>query len=135
MMPFSYALFTSSEAVLDMFRLKDLREQLQIVLLIAFSVVGLCLPKATGATSHVGENIFRAKCAVCHGIDGAGETANGKKLRVPDLRSNRVQELSDDELLDVVTNGKREMPSFGKKYRSDQLQQVVTYIRSLGSMN
>jgi mono/diheme cytochrome c family protein len=118
-----------------MFRLNSIREQLLIVLLTIVSVLGLSLPKATSGSSHVGENIFRAKCAVCHGIDGAGETANGKKLRVPDLRSNRVQELSDDELLDVVTNGKREMPSFAKKYRSDQLQQVVTYIRSLGSMN
>ena len=118
-----------------MFGLISMGERLMIILLIAVPVFALSLPKATAARSHVGENIFRAKCAVCHGIDGAGETANGKKLRVPDLRSNRVQELSDDDLLDVVTNGKREMPSFGKKYRSDQLQQVVSYIRSLGSMN
>ena len=117
-----------------MFPLNRVREQLLIVLLISVSISGLSL-QAISATSHVGENIFRAKCAVCHGIDGAGETANGKKLRVPDLRSKRVQELSDDELLDTVTNGKREMPSFGKKYRQDQLQQLVTYIRGLGSMN
>ena len=114
-----------------------IREQFAIMFLFAVSVFAITFPKASRANggSHVGENIFRAKCAVCHGIDGGGETANGKKLRVPDLRSNRVQELSDEEILELVTNGKRDMPSFGKKYRQDQLQQVVTYIRGLGDAN
>lgn len=116
-----------------MFRVKDIRAQLVTVLIFTVLAFGIYLPMGSqfAGASAVGENIFRAKCAVCHGIDGAGETANGKKLRVPDLRSNRVQELSDDELLDIVTNGKREMPSFGKKYRPNQLQQLVTYLRSL----
>jgi len=76
------------------------------------------------------ENIFRAKCAVCHGVNGAGHTPNGKKLRVPDLRSEKVQNESDNELLDVISNGKGEMPPFRKKYSADKLQQVITYVRS-----
>ena len=82
------------------------------------------------ASPPIGENIFRAKCAVCHGDDGAGRTPNGKKLRVPDLRSARVQDAPDDELLDVISNGKGDMPPFGKKYSADKLQQVITYVRS-----
>ena len=83
----------------------------------------------------IGENIFRAKCSVCHGVDGAGRTENGKKLKVPDLRSERIKHHDDDELLDVITNGKGDMPPFGKKYSTDKLQQVVAYVRSLNQKN
>ena len=82
-----------------------------------------------------GENIFRAKCAVCHGLDGAGHTPNGKKLRVPDLRSKKIQNHADDELLDIVTNGKGEMPPFGKKYSAEKLQEVVAYVRHFRQTN
>jgi len=82
-----------------------------------------------------GENIFRAKCAVCHGVDGAGQTPNGKKFKVPNLRSEKIQRHDDEELLDVVTKGKGDMPPFGKKYSPDKLQQVVAYVRSLSQRN
>ncbi len=87
---------------------------------------------AVSTKSQAGENIFRAKCSVCHGVDGGGQTENGKKLKVPDLRSEKVQNLSDGEMLDSVTNGKGYMPPMGKKYSADQLKQVVGYVRSLG---
>ena len=88
-----------------------------------------------GGVNQAGENIFRAKCAVCHGVDGAGRTPDGKKLRVPDLRSNKVQDVPDDEMLDVISNGKGDMPPFGKKYSADKLQQVVIYVRSFRGRN
>jgi len=89
----------------------------------------------TNGGPSVGENIFRAKCAVCHGVDGAGRTPNGKKFKVPDLRSEKIQRHDDEELLDVVTKGKGDMPPFGKKYSPDKLQQVVAYVRSLSQRN
>src|SRR5262245_53612183 len=107
--------------------------------LVAFLIltpIGLLSSRAgSGAVSDQsqrGENIFRAKCSVCHGVDGGGQTENGKKLKVPDLRSEKVQNLSDEEMLDSVTNGKGYMPPMGKKYSADQLKQVVVYVRTLG---
>jgi mono/diheme cytochrome c family protein len=91
--------------------------------------------RATDVRSGSGENIFRAKCAVCHGIDGSGRTPNGKKLKVPDLRSDEVQKLPDDELSDIITNGKGYMPPFEKKVSADKLQQVIIYVRSLAGKN
>jgi mono/diheme cytochrome c family protein len=90
---------------------------------------------AVGDKSQRGENIFRAKCSVCHGVDGGGQTENGKKLKVPDLRSDKVQNLSDEEMLDSVMNGKGYMPPMGKKYSADQLRQVIVYVRALGRKN
>ena len=40
-----------------------------------------------------GGKVFAAKCAVCHGADGAG-----KLKGTPDLRSAEVQKKSDAEL-------------------------------------
>jgi len=86
---------------------------------------------AVSEKSQRGENIFRAKCSVCHGVDGGGQTENGKKLKVPDLRSEKVQNLSDEQMLDSVMNGKGYMPPMGKKYSEDQLKQVIVYVRAL----
>jgi len=127
-----------------MFRLTNITYQLLFAFLIAAvaSGTGVAPVKQARDTSlrfysatAPGENIFRAKCAVCHGVDGAGRTPNGKKLRVPDLRSDRVQGHVDDELLDIVTNGKGDMPPFGKKYTAEKIQQVVAYVRTLNRKN
>ena len=110
-------------------------------LLIAFMILTpiMLLSRAgSGAfskQSQRGESIFRAKCSVCHGVDGGGQTENGKKFKVPDLRSERVQNLTDEEMLESVTNGKGYMPPMGKKYSASQLKQVVVYVRSLGRKN
>ena len=104
-----------------------------LALLILVPVISLTSRAGLGANdkSPRGENIFRAKCSVCHGVDGAGQTENGKKFKVPDLRSEKVQSLSEDEMLDSVMNGKGYMPPMGKKYSADQLKQVVVYVRTL----
>jgi mono/diheme cytochrome c family protein len=73
---------------------------------------------------------FRTKCAMCHGQDGAG-SAVGKSMNVPDLRSPVVQKLSDAELAQVISNGKGGMPPFKGSPSEDQIQDLVTHIRSL----
>ena len=129
-----------------MFRLRVMTQLLAAFLITAGAgSAGITRMKAAQATPafvslrnsgpSIGENIFRAKCSVCHGLDGAGRTPNGKKLKVPDLRSERIQHHDDEELLDVVTNGKGDMPPFGKKYSADKLQQVIAYVRSLSQKN
>lgn len=56
-------------------------------------------------------------CATCHGNDGKGETAIGKKLypRAPDMTLPATQELSDGALFAIIENGIRltGMPGWG----------------------
>jgi len=109
-----------------------------IAFLILTPIMLLSSRAGSGAVSNQssrGENIFRAKCSLCHGVDGGGQTENGKKLKVPDLRSEKVQNLSDEDMLDSLTNGRGSMPPMGKKYSANQLKQVVVYVRSLGRKN
>jgi mono/diheme cytochrome c family protein len=73
---------------------------------------------------------FRTKCAMCHGPDGAG-SAVGKSMNVPDLRSSVVQGKADAELAQIISNGKGGMPAFKSSLSDDQIQGLVTYVRSL----
>lgn len=88
---------------------------------------------ATGAfaaeTPH--EAWVRAKCAVCHGEDGAGNTPEGKRRNVPDLRATEVQRRSDAELYDIIVSGHGKMPSFGTQLSRERAALLVMYIRSL----
>jgi mono/diheme cytochrome c family protein len=74
---------------------------------------------------------YKAKCASCHGADGKGETAMGKKFGLKDLASPDVQKMSDDELTTMIADGKDKMPSYKKSLKPDEIKELVGYIRSL----
>jgi cytochrome c6 len=78
-----------------------------------------------------GADTFKAKCAMCHGADGAGQTAMGKNMGLKDLGSADVQKQSDAALTATITNGKGKMPPYGSKLSADEIAGVVKYIRTL----
>jgi cytochrome c6 len=53
-----------------------------------------------------GGEVYKAKCASCHGADGKGETAVGKTLKVKDLASAEIQNQHDSELKTFLELGK-----------------------------
>jgi mono/diheme cytochrome c family protein len=77
------------------------------------------------------EATYKAKCAMCHGPDGAGATPTGKTLKVRDLRSPEVQKQSDAELNDIVGKGKNKMPAFAKSLKPDEVSGLVAFTRDL----
>lgn len=79
-----------------------------------------------------GATLFKSKCAMCHGPDGAGKTPMGQKLNVRDLRSAEVQKQSDADLSNLVAQGKGKMPAFGKTLSDGQIKLLVAHIRELG---
>ncbi len=100
--------------------------------LLVIAAVILAVPPARATSSaDPGGEIYKAKCAGCHGADGSGDTPVGKSLRVRDLRSDEVQRQTDLELTKVIAGGKNKMPGFGKKMTSDQIQSVIAFIRTL----
>ena len=82
-----------------------------------------------------GASIFAAKCAMCHGPDGAGKTAMGAKLGIKDLRSSEVQKLADAELVKIVSNGKEKMPAYNAKLTAQQITDMVGYLRELAKQH
>lgn len=97
-----------------------------VVLLLALLVSSSLLSAQDGPT------LFKSKCAMCHGPDGAGKTTMGQKLNIRDLRSPEVQKQSDAELTQTITKGKNKMPAYEGKLTKEQLASVVAYVRELG---
>jgi cytochrome c6 len=86
----------------------------------------------TPASADDAAATFKAKCAACHGADGKGDTAMGKKMGLRDFASPDVQKMSDDELSTIINDGKNKMPSYKKSLKPEQVKELVGYIRSLG---
>jgi mono/diheme cytochrome c family protein len=105
-----------------------------IFLLMIFVVLTLFVASIAWANpapdSAASSATFRAKCAMCHGPDGAGSTV-GKSMNVPDLRSPAVQKLPDAQLAQVISDGKGGMPPFKNSLSEDQIHSLVSYVRSL----
>ena len=74
---------------------------------------------------------FKAKCAMCHGATGAGDTVIGKNMKVKDLGSAEVQKQSDADLNTVITKGKGKMTPFEGKLSPDQISGLVKFLRTL----
>jgi mono/diheme cytochrome c family protein len=74
---------------------------------------------------------YKAKCSACHGADGTGDTAIGKKMGMKDLAAPEVQKMSDDELTAIIADGKDKMPSYKKSLKPEQIKELVGYVRSL----
>jgi mono/diheme cytochrome c family protein len=78
-----------------------------------------------------GADVYKAKCASCHGAEGKGDTAMGKSMKLKDLASEDVQKMSDADLTTIVEKGKKPMPGYEGKLTKDQITEVVKYVRSL----
>lgn len=99
---------------------------------LGFAVLALAVMFCTVSPAQdTGASLFKAKCAMCHGPDGKGDTAMGKKLGLKDLGSAEVQKMSDSDLEKIVTDGKDKMPSYKGKLTDAQIDSLVKYIRTL----
>jgi mono/diheme cytochrome c family protein len=78
------------------------------------------------------EATYKAKCASCHGPDGAGSTAAGKAMKARDFHAPEVQKETDAELTDIIANGKNKMPKYAEKLKDSEIKDLVTYVRALG---
>lgn len=78
---------------------------------------------------------FADHCASCHANDGSGATEMGRNFfpRVPDMRSDATQHLSDGELYYIIHNGVRwtGMPAWGEADNDSGSWKLVLFIRHL----
>ena len=78
-----------------------------------------------------GADLYKGKCASCHGAAGKGDTAMGKTMKVKDLGSEEVQKQSDADLTTIIEKGKKPMPGYEGKITKDQITDLVKYLRTL----
>lgn len=85
--------------------------------------------KVSAATA---EDTYLETCAICHGADGAGQTARGKKLKLKDLRAPEIQKLTDAQLTEIIAKGKgKDMPPYEMDLGKDGVAAQVAYMRVL----
>lgn len=84
-----------------------------------------------------GRDHFADHCAQCHANDGSGQSEMGQNLypRVPDMRREATQRLSDGEIFYIIKNGVRltGMPAWGGSGERDEEDnwKLVHFIRHL----
>lgn len=94
------------------------------VFLLAASVAAPAFAQSGGA------DIYKTKCAMCHGADGLGTTPAGKMMKAVSFKDPAVVKASDSELIAAVTHGKNKMPAYQGKLTGEQIKSVVSYLRT-----
>lgn len=88
--------------------------------------------KATPESIERGKKIYGYDCASCHGATGDGKTDVAKDLKMPDLSDQaRLKDRSDGELFYIIKNGHDDMPPEGDRAKTEQLWDLVNYVRLL----
>lgn len=78
--------------------------------------------------------IFSQLCTVCHGDEGEGDgPVAGAMVPQPANLTDpeRIGARTDEQLVEVLTNGKGPMPSFKTVLEPGEIRAMVSYIREL----
>src|SRR4051794_29241223 len=92
--------------------------------LAAITVFTLFAAAAMAEDNSATVELYKTKCAKCHGADGTA-TAGGKKLGAKDAYDPEVMKQTDAEWIAATSKGKNKMPAFGKSLNDDQLKELV----------
>ena len=93
------------------------------------ALMGVSLAATSAKADNTAEATYKAKCQMCHGPDGKGETPTGKAMKAKDFASEDVQKMSDADLSAAISAGKGKMPPF-KTLTPEQVKDLVAYIRA-----
>ena len=105
----------------------------KLQLLQKFAGLAFTLVLAAGLTrgDDKSASIYKAKCAVCHGASGKGDSPAGKNMGVVSFADPKVAGKNDPQWKEVIAKGKNKMPAYGKSLKPDEIEGLVAYIRSL----
>lgn len=84
--------------------------------------VAVANPADTGYDKEVhGKAIFTSYCAACHGQDGKLGLAGAKNLT--------TSTLTDEEVVNIITNGKNAMSPYKKVLNVEEIAAVAAYVK------
>lgn len=88
----------------------------------------LLLPTLALADSNPMAN-YHSRCAMCHGADGKAETPAGKEMKIPSFSSPEIIKMSDNQILDIITNGRGQMPAYTDRLSFMEILSLKNYVR------
>lgn len=101
----------------------------------ALAIATVVLTVTASLAADSASALYKNKCSSCHGVDGAGKTAAGKKMQTPDLRSKQIVEMSDQEMFETIGRGTKHR-NYPHSFlytglNEQQVRSLVTHIRQL----
>jgi predicted small lipoprotein YifL len=89
--------------------------------------------EVTMETLRRGQKRYNIYCAPCHDQTGSGKGIVVKKgfLPPPSFHLDRLREVEDGHIYDVITNGIRNMPSYKHQIPVSDRWKIVAYVRAL----
>jgi mono/diheme cytochrome c family protein len=100
--------------------------------LIAGEPASLPVPSSPNSVQR-GKTLFGINCAECHGITAVGNGAVGAFFTPKpfDLTSSAVQNLQDNEIFVVISQGFGVMPPIAENLSPEERWDVINYVRTL----
>ena len=80
------------------------------------------------------EETYRRQCGACHGEQGRGDGRMARRFKPPpaDFQDpNGIIKRTDEELVEVIIDGRASMPAFGDVLSQEVVTVLVAYIRDL----
>jgi mono/diheme cytochrome c family protein len=106
-----------------------------VTLAAAFGVFLLMLTpsgEANYSNARSAGELYTKYCSTCHGKDGRGKTFKGKLTHARDLTDRAWQDdMTDERFFNSIMKGKNKMPAFGKKMSEQEIDALVSYVRTL----
>jgi mono/diheme cytochrome c family protein len=74
---------------------------------------------------------YQKNCEGCHGETGEGGLVKveNKRIKVPSLKADHALKHTDEQITKMITNGQEEMPSFKDKMSTQEISDLVKYVR------
>ena len=98
----------------------------KLVMLVMTIAVALFILIPNLSWAEDGAALYKAKCAMCHGADGAGKPA----AKIPSLVSPEAKAKSDADLTKAVAETAKH-PAPVKGLGADDAKAIVTFLRTL----
>ena len=95
-----------------------------VILLAAFIAVP-AFAQAPGA------DLYKGKCAMCHGADGLAATPMAKSMKILSFKAPAMLKASDAQFFASTKNGKGTIKGYDGKLTDAQIKDVIAYIRTL----
>lgn len=75
-------------------------------------------------------------CASCHGVEGKGDTRQGKRLKLKDYTDkSSLAEITDEQLFQIVSegvvvDGKQRKKGYKDELSADEIKALIQHVRS-----
>jgi len=99
---------------------------MKLAMLVLVIAVALFVLVPSLAWAEDGAALYKAKCAMCHGPDGAGKPA----AKIPSLVSPEVKAKSDDDIVKFLGSNPKHA-GVAKALTPDQTKAIIGCVRDL----